>query len=78
MFEQKHDISEDGTLDAFAHSAEQVKSQFGSGDVGTIFVKTVTGKTITLDVAFSDTIGNIKAKLYPPESAVLDLCEAAA
>ena len=30
---EKHDISEDRTLDTFAHSAEQVKSQFGSDSV---------------------------------------------
>ena len=30
-----------------------------------IFVKTLTGKTITLDVEASDTIDNVKAKKYP-------------
>ena len=28
-----------------------------------IFVKTLTGKTITLDVESSDTISNVKAKI---------------
>ena len=32
-----------------------------------IFVKTLTGKTITLDVQFSDTIQNIKAKIQDKE-----------
>ena len=31
-----------------------------------IFVKTLTGKTITLDVEASDTIDNVKAKIQPP------------
>ena len=32
-----------------------------------IFVKTVTGKTITLDVKASDTVDNVKAKLQDKE-----------
>ena len=34
---------------------------------GQIFVKTLTGKTITLDVEFADTIENIKAKIQDKE-----------
>ncbi len=32
-----------------------------------IFVKTLTGKTITLDVEPSDSIENLKAKIHPIE-----------
>ena len=32
-----------------------------------IFVKTLTGKTITLDVESSDTIGNLKSKIQDKE-----------
>lgn len=32
-----------------------------------IFIKTLTGKTITLDVESSDTIGNIKEKITQKE-----------
>ena len=31
-----------------------------------IFIKTLTGKTITLDVEPSDTIENVKAKIQAP------------
>jgi ubiquitin len=32
-----------------------------------IFVKTLTGKTITLEIEQSDTIGNVKAKIQDKE-----------
>ena len=39
----------------------------GSADAMQIFVKTLTGKTITLDVEPSDTIENVKTKIQDKE-----------
>ena len=55
----------------YFYNPKVVPAPSGGGQIitdgGQIFIKTLTGKTITLEVTFSDTISNIKSKIQDKE-----------
>ena len=52
-----------GSSDSYTHTSFSLLIPFAIKMVMQIFVKTATGKTITLDVEDSDTIASVKAKI---------------
>jgi ubiquitin C len=64
----KYGITSDSTLDVF------VPLLGGGHEGGTkqIFIKTLQGKTMTLDVADTDTIASVKQKIYDKENIPQD------
>lgn len=64
----EYGITSDSTLNVF------VPLRGGGGEGGTkqIFIKTLQGKTMTLDVADTDTIASVKQKIFEKENIPQD------
>ena len=69
-------LADDRTMESYGikeHSTIHLVPRFRGGMQNLIFVRTLTGKTITLEVEASDTIENVKAKVQDKEGIPPDV-----